>query len=426
MNDRSVHAIAAELRGFLGFVARRTFEDRCQETAAGLTWVTLFALVPLLTVFYTILSLFPAFHALGGRVEDLVFRHFVPTTGFEIQKYFDTFTEQARELTFAGTLLLFVSAWLMLRSIEHSFNRIWRVRESRRGIVRFVLYWAVLSLGPLLACAALLVSTYVYSLAVLDELPDLPIMRGALLGLMPALLSFGMFTLLFAAVPNCRVRLRDAAIGGLVAALIFEASKALFGWLVARTSYTLVYGAFTALPLFLLWVNLSWLLLLAGAELVYALENYRSHHERQLPEVLAVLAVLERLHRAHSAGAVLVEKDLLARRTLLGRYSLEPESWERIRQRLLDAKLLRPTREGEFVLGTDTGHITLFTLYRLFGDPEEDLTRIAQEPAPPWFHAATGRILRAERCLHETLDPSLREIFDTRDTRESGNATALA
>jgi membrane protein len=400
----------ADAWGFVCFVYARVDEDRCEASAAGLTWVTLFSLVPMFTVFYTVLSLAPGFRAMGTRLQELVFLHFVPATGEEIQRYLAEFTDHARSLTVPGTLVLFVSAWLMLRNIEDSFNRIWRVRQGRKGVMRFVLYWAILSLGPLLAGSALLASTYLFPVGAPITLEGLPLLQTALAGLMPSVFTFIAFTLLYVAVPNRRVSMLHGAIGGLVTTLVFDAGKSIFAWAVAKGSYGLVYGAFAALPLFLLWLYLSWLLLLVGAEFVYALSHYQGSRNIVLPDALAALAVLERAHAAHRAGTLLEDHDILAPRALAGRYRLHPEHWESLRRKLLESGLLRSTPHGEYVLGTDAAQVPLWRIAGLFGWPR---AFSIEEPdaQSAWLSAAAERLGQAENALHETLGSDIESIF---------------
>ena len=402
----------ADAWGFMCFVYRRADEDRCEASAAGLTWVTLFSLVPMFTVFYTVLSWAPGFSALGARLQELVFLHFMPATGVEIERYLTDFTEHARSLTVPGTLVLFVSAWLMLRNIEDTFNRIWRVRKGRRGVVRFALYWAILFLGPLLAGSAILVSSYLFSLQALDALPELPQIKAALIGVLPELFTFAAFTLLFIAVPNRRVPLLHGAIGGLVTALVFDAGKGVFAWAVAKGSYGLVYGALAALPLFLLWLYLSWLLLLVGAEFVYALSHYHGSRNVVLPDALAALAVLERARRSERAGASLGDHDILAPRALAGRYRLHPEHWESLRRRLLDAGLLRSTPRGEYVPGTDAAEVPLWRIAGLFGWPNDFRIEDPDDDCA-WLASAADRLGEARNALHQTLGSTLASLFDT-------------
>lgn len=409
MHNLPLRPLITDAWGFVRFVYDRVDEDRCEASAAGLTWVTLFSLVPMLTVFYLILSVVPSFQALGARLEELVFLNFVPSTGQEIQQYLGGFTAQARKLTVPGTVILFVSAWLMLRNIEDTFNRIWRVRQGRRGLMRVVLYSAILSLGPLLAGSALLVSSYLFSLSALNSMPELPLLKTALIGLLPELFSFTAFTLLFVAVPNRRVRLLHGAAGGLITALVFDAGKSAFAWAVAKGSYGLVYGAFAALPLFLLWLYLSWLLVLVGAEFVYALSHYQGSRAVVLPDALAALAVLERAHRAQRAGGVLCDHDILEPRALAGRYRLHPEHWEALRRRLLDAQLLQSTQQGEYVLAADASSVPLWRIASLCGWPG---AFAVSDTDPAWLGDAVARMGEAEHALHQTLGSDISSLFD--------------
>ena len=146
---------------------------------------------------------------------------------------------------------------MMLLTIEKAFNVIWRVRQPRRGISSFLLYWAILSLGPLLLGAGFAMSTYITSLSLISG-PHALIGARTVLKAMPLLLSVAAFTLIYAAVPNTRVPLRHALVGGTFTAVLFETAKQLFGLYVSYfPSYQLIYGAFAAVPLFLLWVYLS-------------------------------------------------------------------------------------------------------------------------------------------------------------------------
>ncbi len=161
----------------------------------------------------------------------------------------------------------------MLVTIEKAFNEIWRVRQPRRGVGRFLLYWAILSLGPLLLGAGFAVTTYITSLSLLHGPDALP---GAetLLGLMPLAFSVAAFTLLYSAVPNARVPVRHALMGGVFTAVLFEAAKTLFGLYVSLfPGYQLIYGAFATVPIFLLWIYLSWMIVLFGAVLVCNLSS---------------------------------------------------------------------------------------------------------------------------------------------------------
>src|SRR5690606_29793017 len=293
------------LKDWVGFwlsLYRRFVENRGAGNAAALTYTTLFAVVPMMTVTFAMLSAIPAFQGVGEDIQGFIFRNFVPSTGETVQEYLREFTTQARQLTWFGVGLLAVTAFLMLVTIEKTFNTIWRVRQPRRGVSSFLLYWAILSLGPLLLGAGFAVSTYITSLSLISG-PDALIGAKTLLGFTPLLSSIAAFTLIYAAVPNARVPVRHALAGGVFTALLFEAAKALFGLYVSLfPGYQLIYGAFATVPLFLLWIYLSWVIVLFGAELVCNLSTPWHWRRRALPRLLVLLGILRVFHDRQMRG----------------------------------------------------------------------------------------------------------------------------
>src|SRR5690606_25872231 len=185
------------------------------------------------------------------------------------------FSKQARNLTVFGVIFLVVSAYLMLTDIEKNFNQIWGGLSERKGVANFLLYWAVLSLGPLLLGLGLVMSTYLMSLRLVIDAYDALGILALVFEVGPFLLTTVAFTLLFVTVPNCKVPIAHGLLGGLVTALVFEVLKGLFTWVVARTSFTLIYGAFAIVPLFLLWINVIWTVILGGAVLVRTISIYQ-------------------------------------------------------------------------------------------------------------------------------------------------------
>jgi membrane protein len=352
------------LMRLLRHVYRRFMEDDCPRNAAALTYMSLFAVVPLMTVVLAMLSVVPAFGDATSQLQSFVFSHFIPATGREIQGYLLNFSDQARKLTGIGIAFLLATALTMLTNIEKTFNTIWRTRGHRTGLSSFLRYWAILSLGPLCMGLALGISTYLVSLHWLDDM-DIFGARKLLLSAAPLLLTSIAFTLLFAAIPNCRVPVRDAAIGGTICAICFEIAKQTFALVMANASYQVVYGTFAAIPLFLLWIYISWLIVLAGAELVHALAGFEERDD--LPDIIAALAVLEILWRNHQRGGALGERELLRRRRLLNGHTLSAERWRELRDTLLDAALIKIDQGGGYILGRDLQHYSLADLSSHFG-----------------------------------------------------------
>jgi membrane protein len=222
-----------DLWHFIIFVSKSFSQHKGTENAKSLTYMSLFAVIPLLTLLVAILSAFPAFQVFGDQIQAMIFDRLLPSSSSELENYFTSFSDQARNLTWVGAMMLLVTAFLMLLNIERSFNRIWEVRESRRGLNSFLLYWSVMSLGPILLGLGFAISSYITSLNLFDSFLDISENLGTtslLLEIFPLILTTGAFTLLYVAVPNCGVRFHHGLIGGLVIAISFKVIKLVFTW----------------------------------------------------------------------------------------------------------------------------------------------------------------------------------------------------
>lgn len=217
------------------------------------------------------LSIFPVFEEWSQNLEDFVVRNFVPAAGEVVQSQLQQFIDQTTRLTAFGLMFLLISALLLLFTIEETLNKIWRVKESRSVVQRFLSYWAVLTLAPLLMGASLSLTSYLVSSAFGDE-GDGATARDLLLSAVPFLFELLAFVLLYLTVPNKPIRFSHAIAGGLTAAVLFEISKRGFTWYVSNfKNYEVIYGALSSIPIFLIWVYLSWLIVLIGAEITAVL-----------------------------------------------------------------------------------------------------------------------------------------------------------
>ncbi|TWI58589.1 membrane protein [Pseudomonas duriflava] len=371
------------------FLVKRFMNDRAPNNAAALTYTTLFAVVPMMTVTFAMVSAIPAFQGTEEQIQVFIFRNFVPSTGETLEQHLRGFIEQARHLTWIGVALLAVTSITMLITIEKTFNDIWRVTQPRRGISSFLLYWAILSLGPLLLGAGFAVSTYLTSLSLLSG-------RYAVLGVavlfkfMPLIFSMAAFTLLYAAVPNTRVPLKHALIGGVFTAVLFEAAKSLFGlYVIFFPGYKLIYGAFATIPLFLVWIYVSWLIVLFGAELVCNLSSSKHWRRDPLPTSLVLLGVLRVFLDRQQTGASLDLPSLQK-----SGWRLPGEEWQAILDFLEREKLVCHTSGGGWVLCRDLNTYAL--------------TELLQKS--PWHLPTGNRLPMVERCRHDWYPP-LREAL---------------
>lgn len=294
-------------------VAQRFIQDNGTRNAAALTYTSLFAVVPMLMVIYSMLAALPVFKGIGDELQIMLFDHLVPTTGVVIQDYMSEFAKQARHLTLVGAIVLLVTAGMMIVSIEKAFNQIWRVEKPRRGLQAFLIYWSVLTLGPLLLGAGVMLSSYLNTLPLIAQLDGFT--GGGISNLwqyLPLMFSFLAFTLLYWAVPNCSVRLRDALVGGVAMAFLFESAKRVFAWFVGNfPSYEFIYGAFAAFPLFLLWMYISWVMILLCAQWV-AVRGLPKEtlQEDDLEPSLQMLIVLKEIWQAFAQAKGIEENRL--------------------------------------------------------------------------------------------------------------------
>jgi membrane protein len=393
----------------IAYLIRRFGIDRCSENAAALTYMSLFALVPLMTVLYTMASAIPAFQGLEGQIEAFLFENLVPETSSDIQKYLSDFSRQAKNLTGAGIGFLVITAVLMLRNIEKSFNHIWHTQGNRSPVASFLLYWAVLSLAPVTIGLALAISTYLSSVADLVVSVDITGIGAYLLKLAPLALSTAGFSLLYAAVPNCRVPLVHALVGGFAAALAFNIARATFTKMVVGSSYTFIYGAFAAVPLFLLWIYLSWNIVLMGGVLVHSLSAYQSVEEANRPTVLKALDILYLFWLHQKTGTAVNEIDILRERHEAV-HGIDGETWSTLRAIFLEQNLIMQSDRGEYVLSRDLHELPFWQLKEWVNseqplDPEDIKAHL------PWQQEAYS-LLRNQRInQHDSLNIRLAELF---------------
>ena len=263
--------LAGVLRHWPWFDTLRTLRQRFREdhlalTAGSLTFTTLISLVPLVTVMLAVFTAFPMFGRFQLSVQQYFVQALVPDNiARPVLQALTQFAGKASKLGSVGLLLLGVTALALMFTIDRTLNGIWRVPRPRPLAQRVLVYWAALTLGPLL----LGVSLSLTSLAVSSSRGLVGALPGGL-SLLVDLLEFSLLAasmaLLFRFMPNTHVRWRHAWAGAVFVALGFEAAKRALGWYVKSVpGYSMVYGAFATLPIFLLWIYLSWLIVLFGA-----------------------------------------------------------------------------------------------------------------------------------------------------------------
>jgi membrane protein len=342
----------------------RFVQDRCAQAAASLTFTTLLSLVPLITIALTVFSAFPVFDEFSAQIKLFLMNNLMPeNAGIIITQYMQQFADSATRLTAVGIVFLGVTAMTMMLTIDVVFNDIWQVSRSRPLVKRLVAYWAVLTLAPLLIGASLSVTSWLVGLSMGHGKYVSPF-GIVLLKTLPIFFTTLAFTLLFRLVPNRHVPRAHALLGAFVAAVVFESMNQVFGYFVSHfTTYKLVYGAFASVPIFLMWIYLSWLTILFGAVIAASLSHWRTpemQHSQPGARLLDALRVLKILAEGLQNGSV---SDLqeLSRSLRLGYDNLE-----KILDELANANLVRKLDGNGWVLTRDANHIRVIELLRLF------------------------------------------------------------
>ena len=253
---------------------QRFNQNKLTQAAGYLTYSTMLAIVPLIMVVFSIFSAFPVFNEVTGALKAFIFTNFAPSASDMVGQYIDEFVNNSKKMSAVGIISLIVVALMLINSIDRTLNSIWHDTETRPIFTSFAIYWLILTLGPLLVGVSIAVSTYVK--AMFESAASFSF-GLKLLSFVPFLSTWFIFTMIYMVVPNKKVSIKHSAAGALIAAVFFTLGKQAFAWyIVTFPSYQLIYGAMATLPIMLLWIQLSWTVVLLGAQLAAVLAEVRS------------------------------------------------------------------------------------------------------------------------------------------------------
>jgi membrane protein len=397
---------------FLVFVFKRFEADECRDKAGSLTYTTMLSIVPILTVFLVIVSSIPALASARAEIQQTIYRNLLPSSSLQITQYLNEFTEKSTNLTVIGALFLFVTAGMMLSTIEQAFNHVWRVKRPRGGAIGWMRYWTIISLGPILLGGAFAASSALTSIEILNQnFAGYSIDWAVWL----KLLSFGLtilgFTFLYWLIPNCKVPVKEAAIAGAIAGVLFEVLKYAFGGIMSNfTSYDQVYGAFAALPILIMWIYLSWNLVLLGVEISYGLTVFHAAEHLPRHPVLAILDILQLFYERQKTGDAVIDAEAMQ---ILGRG--EVEKWTEYAEVLHVNELIKKTEQGDYVLCRNLSQIDFWTFYKSLPYPlprREDMGAVHADD--DWIQVIGPALVQSDDYLAAKLSIPLSKIFETR------------
>ncbi|MFA9202596.1 MAG: YihY family inner membrane protein [Flavobacteriales bacterium] len=395
---------------FIVFVVKRFEQDQCRDKAAALTYTTLLSIVPLLTVFLVILSSVPALEPAREQLQQAIYSNLLPSSSNQVAEYLNDFAEKSTNLTAIGVIFLFITSVMLLSTIEQTFNHVWRVDSNRGGMAGFMRYWTMISLGPILLGSAFALSSAIYSINFLNQnVAGYGIDWSIWLKIFSVLMTFAAFIFLYWFIPNCKVGFRSAAIAGVSIGILFEILKTGFGYAIGNfTSYDQIYGAFAVLPVFLLWIYLSWNLILLGVEISYASAAFRTadHHPRH--PVLALLSILSLLYERQKVGAEVLDAEVMQ---LIGRD--QSNQWAEFADILHVNNLIARTESEGIILLRNLDQVDFWTFYQSLPYPlprREDMGKVDADDR--WIQVIGPALVQSDDYLMAKLSIPLSRVLD--------------
>ena len=392
-----------QLFNFTQAVGQAFYDDRCLRSSAAMTYTTLLSLVPLSTVIFSVFAAFPMFDSVAGQIQSFIFENFVPTSSDAIQHYLEEFSSKTSKLTAIGAAFLIISALLMMNTIEGAMNDIWHIKSSRKPIPKFMVYWAMLTLGPILIGASIAFTSYLTSLPLISGLTP------KLLVLLPFLATTLACTLLYAVVPNTYVPLRHALTGAIVAAALFEIAKKGFAlYITAFPTYEMIYGALATIPIFLIWLYLSWMVVMLGAEISYCLFHRQGRQpDQQLSsgdQLLNDFKVIALIWQAQQQDQLLNEDELTAAKSV-EKVDIQPSL-----ERMQASGLIHQTNEGQWALSKDSARLTLADLYTAQDHalPQLNIEKLSPDPLE---QALAEALANSNQMIDKALALQLQPLF---------------
>lgn len=272
---------AITTKNFLAFLFRRVQNDTIFRVSASLSYTSLIAIVPLFAIGLAIFSAFPGFVAIKEQFQDFILKNFVPDIEQEISHYFVDFLNATAQMTTIGVIGLVITSILMLSTIENSLNFIFKVYKPRNIKTKITLYWTVITLGPLLLGTAFSLKSYLFTLQKFmpDDIVTSPFFLS---GLLPTLITMLTLIMVYVLVPNKKVKFTNAVIGSITAVILFWFLRKGFGLIILKSAtYKTIYGALATLPIFLIWMYLAWAVVIFGAVVTAALEEFQQQEGRE-------------------------------------------------------------------------------------------------------------------------------------------------
>ena len=385
------------------------FEDGCTIWASTTTLITLFAIVPLIAISFPIVSSFQIFADTKAMVIELIVKNMVPAASKVIIDYIEKYVESSSGVNFFGVISFIILSISLMISIEHAFNAAWKVKKSRPAAAKLTVYWTAITITPILIGFSFYISTLFPDLSGNSFFQYLYYIWGKIF---PVLMMWLAFFVLFKLMPNREVKSRAAVIGSFFAAIFWEIGKRIFSFFVGHfANYQQIYGPISAVLLFLLWIEVSWLIILFCCEISYDIQHqgelkqaaFAKDKDRRKYREFFALKVIRMLIEQFKEGKGALKNSHIAKR--LG---ASPDLIEEILQSLKDRNIIEEVRgrRNSYILARNP---KLISFAEAIFSLNQDLLMVPEKGEPP--DKISRALLEARKKLEELLNRKFFEIF---------------
>ncbi|MDY5778361.1 MAG: YihY family inner membrane protein [Succinivibrionaceae bacterium] len=261
---------------FFRVLLKRCSDDDVLVLSSSLSYTTILSLIPLLAVLLSVFSLSPIFEKFKNQVFDFIINNMMPDVGDVVRVNINSFIANASETTFIGLVALFAISLLLIRRIDITLNKIWHTSKKRSKVTTFSVYWTILTLGPILLGVSIAIISSIFAKEFQGNSTTLYGINNFILSIVPTMLAFLIFLLMYTTVPIKNVVFRYACIGALFAAIAQDLMRRLFMFFIMNfSSYTVIYGAVAIIPIFMVWTYINWCIVLIGAEISATIQEYK-------------------------------------------------------------------------------------------------------------------------------------------------------
>jgi len=265
----------ARFAQFLAAMATEFKSDNCVVRAQGMAYTSLLALVPLFVITFITFSAFPAFEQMEVKIQTFVLKQFVPDRHDEILIHLEKFTSNVQSLGVVGLVALLFTAVLMLDNIEKNFNGIWQVSKKRKAFNKLTAYTTLLVFGTFFIGASFSITAKIKAYISSYDIGNVGMLSKFAMGFFPFFLTFMAFLLMYKVIPYTKVKIRSAVVGGLIGSLLWELAKnGFWNWAGVMVKNDKIYGSLALIPTFLIWLYITWMIVLIGLEIAYTHQNF--------------------------------------------------------------------------------------------------------------------------------------------------------